>query len=209
MRVGEKDGLDEIYKEDGSLILNDDEKVLVEDTNFMPTLRTTWGYFGGEDLMEPAKGTAFLTNQRLVFIVMFEAIMKIKPGEGTASGPQSYAMKLDSVTDLQKIDTGSGVREYFEIPIKEIIACEIKEGVVSSGEHVNAYILSKGEQYHLSFVTPPGSELSKRFRQNQVGNVDELTKNLKDHFENTDWIYLEEEIEETSEEVEDEEEVIE
>jgi hypothetical protein len=192
MRVGEKDGLGEVYKEDGSLILNEDEKIITTDENFMPTLRTTWGYFGGTDLMEPAKGTAYLTNQRLVFIVMFEAIMKIKPGEGTAAGPQSYAMKLDSVTDMQKLTTGSGIREYFEIPIKEIIACEIKEGVVSSGLHINAYLLSKGEQFHLSFVTPPGSELHKRFRQNQVQNVDELTKNLKDHFENTKWIYLEE-----------------
>jgi hypothetical protein len=192
MRVGEKDGLNEIYKVDGNLILNEDEKIIVTDENFMPTIRTTWGYFGGQDLMEPAKGTAYLTDQRLVFIVMFEAIMKIKPGEGTAAGPQSYAMKLDSVTDMQKLDTGSGVREYFEIPIKEIIACEIKEGVVSSGLHVNAYILSKGEQYHLSFVTPPNSELHKRFKQNQVANVDELTKNLKDHFENTNWIYIEE-----------------
>jgi hypothetical protein len=192
MHVGEKDGLGEVYKGDGSLILNEDEKILTIDENFMPTLRTTWGYFGGTDLMEPAKGTAYLTNQRFVFIVMFEAIMKIKPGEGTATGPQSYAMKLDSVTDMQKLNAGSGVREYFEIPIKEIIACEIKEGVVSSGLHINAYLLSKGEQFHLSFVTPPGSELHRRFKQNQVQNVDQLTKNLKDHFENTKWIYLEE-----------------
>ena len=198
MRVGEKDGLGEIYNEDGSLILKEDEKVIVQDVNFIPTLKTTWGYFGGEELLESAKGTAYLTNQRLVFVVMFEGIMKIKPGEGAALGPTSYAMKLDSVTDLEKIDPGKATREYFEIPVKEILACEIKSGVVSSGEHINAYILSKGEQYHLSFVATEDSELLKRFRQNQVSNVNELTKNLKEHFENTDWIYLKEESEEES-----------
>lgn len=198
MRVGDKDGFGEIYSEDGSLILRDNEEVLVKDEGIIPSLRTTWGYFGGDDVMESAKGTAFLTNQRFVFIVMFEAIQKIKPGEGTPSGPQSYAMKLDSVMDLQKIDPELGAREYFEIPIKEILACEIKGGVVSTGEHINVYILSKGEQYHLSFVTPPDSELLKRFKNNKVQNVDELTKNLKAHFENTDWIYLKEESEEES-----------
>ncbi len=193
MRVGDKDGFGEIYNEDGSLVLKDGEEILVTEVNFIPTIRTTWGYFGGDDLMESAKGTAFLTNQRFVFIVMFDAIQKIKPGEGTPSGPQSYAMKLDSVMDLQKIDPELGVREYFEIPIKEILACEIKSGVVSSGEHINVYILSKGEQCHLSFVAPPDSELLKRFRNNQVQNVDELTKNLKEHFQNIDWMYIDKE----------------
>jgi hypothetical protein len=45
----------------------------------------------------------------------------------------------------------------------------------------------------LTFVAVEGSDLLKRFQQIQVENVDELTKNLKEYFENTDWIYLKEE----------------
>ena len=79
------------------------------------------------------------------------------------------------------------------IPIKEILACEIKSGVVSGGSQINAYLLSKGEQMHLTFVVPEDSGLLKRFSQNTVENSDELVKNLKSYFENTEWIYLQEE----------------
>ena len=105
-------------------------------------------------------------------------------------------MQMKSVTGLQNIDAKQGIRDFFEIPLKELLACEIKSGLVSGGSQIHAYILSKGEQCHLTFVVPENSELLKRFAQNTVENVDELTNNLKQYFENTDWIYLKEEPEE-------------
>jgi hypothetical protein len=105
------------------------------------------------------------------------------------AAPSHYAMKMRSGSNLQNIDEKKGIRDFFEIPVKEILGCTINSGLVSGGHQIYAYVLSKGEQYHLTFVAIEGSELLDRFRQKQVENVDELTKNLKKYFENTDWIY--------------------
>jgi hypothetical protein len=194
MQTGDKDGVNKIYNEAGELILNDGEDILVHEKDLIPQIKTSWGHFGGEDVIEPSKGDIFLTNQRLVFIKDLEdVIQRIGATSATSSGPQSYAMRMGSASDLQNIDSKKGVRDYFDIPIKEILGCEIKSGLVSGGSQINAYLLSKGEQLHLTFVVPEDSGLLKRFSQNTVENTDELVKNLKSYFENIDWIYLKEE----------------
>jgi hypothetical protein len=194
MQTGDKDGLKRVYTEDGELILNEDEEILVHEDNFIPQLKTTWGYFGGDYLVDPSKGEVYLTNQRLVYIVSKEqSIQRIAGTARTVMAPQSYAVQMKSASNLKNIDEMKGVRAYFEIQIKELLACEIKSGLVSSGIQVNVYILSKGEQIHLTFVLQENSKLLKRFKQMQVENLDELTNNLKVHFENTDWIYLKDE----------------
>ena len=194
MQTGDRDGLRKIYTAEGELILNDNEQILVHEEEFVPQLKTTWGYFGGDYLVEPVKGDVYLTNQRLVYIMKLEqSIQRIGGTTSTIAAPRSYAIKMESAGGLQNIDEVKGVRNYFEILVKELLACEIKSGMVSSGVQVNSYILSKGEQVHLTFVTREDSELLKRFKQNQVENLDELTNNLKTYFENTDWIYLKDE----------------
>ncbi len=193
MHTGDKDGVNKIYKEDGELILNDGEEILVHEKELIPQIKSTWGMFGGEDVIEPTKGDMYLTNHRFVWIKNLESVIqRISATSATAVAPQSYAMRMGSGGNLQNIDAKKGIRDYFEIPIKEILACEIKGGLVSGGSQINAYLLSKGEQYHLTFVVPDDSGLLKRFSQNTVENVDELTNNLKSYFENTDWIYLKE-----------------
>ena len=195
MQTGDKDGLNRVYNEAGELIVNEAEEILVREAEMVPQLKTTWGYFGGEDIIEPSKGDIYLTNQRLVYIKRLEeVIQRISTTSATAVAPQSYAIRMGSAGKLQNIDVKKGVRDYFDIPIKEILACEIKSDLVSGGSQINAYLLSKGEQYHLTFVVPDTSDMLKRFKQNQVENTDELVKNIKQHFENTDWIYLKDEL---------------
>ena len=190
MEFGEVDGLEKIYTQEGKPILNEGEEILVHEEEFIPQLKTTWSYFGGENLLNPGIGEGYLTNQRLIYITKLErSIQRIGQTSGTAVTPQTYAMKMDTVTKLEAIQSVKGARDYFDIPIKEIIACEIKTGMFSGGTQVIAFILSKGEQVKLLFVLPETSELLKRFKQNQVENVDELTNNLKKYYENNDWVY--------------------
>lgn len=197
MQTGDKDGLNKVYSPDGKPILNEDEEILVHEEEFVPQLRSTWGYFGGDDLINPSMGDLYLTNQRMIYIMKLEgSIQRIQRTSATTSAPQSYGVRMKSATTLQNIHEKKGTRDYFEIPIKEILACEVQSGIVSGGSQIYAYILSKGEQLHLTFVVSDDSGLLKRFKQNTVENVNELTNNLKDYFENTDWINLKEEEEE-------------
>ncbi|WP_455391787.1 hypothetical protein [[Eubacterium] cellulosolvens] len=193
MRSGDKEGLNNVYTTEGEIILKDGEEILVQEKDLVPQIKTTWGHFGGEDVIEPTKGDIYLTNQRLIFIRNLEGVIqRIGTTSATTIAPQTYAMPMQSV-GLKNIDTKKGVRDFFEIPIKEILACEIKGGMVSGGSQIYAYLLSKGEQFHLTVVVQEESGLLKRFQQNTVENVDELTNNLKIYFENTDWINLKEE----------------
>jgi hypothetical protein len=113
-----------------------------------------------------------------------------RAGEGEVV-EQEIALREITSDKFKSLDvSGTEVREYFEIPIKEILACEIKSGHVPRREFVNAYILSGKSQYHLSFVLRSDSSLLARFRNNQVENVMELTKNIKFHYNNTSWIHL-------------------
>ena len=192
MEVGDVDGLNKVYTQEGEPILHEGEEILLHDNEFIPHLKTTWGYFGGDSMINPSLGDMYLTNQRMIFITNLEgSIQRISSTAATTSAPRSFAMKMET-EKLENIDVKKGIRDYFEIPIKEILACEIKSGLVSGGSQINVYLLSKGEQVHLTFVIPLTSELLKRFKQIQVENLDELTNNLKKYFENTDWIYLEE-----------------
>jgi len=193
MQTGDKDGLNNIYTEEGELILLEGEEILVHEKDLMPQIKTTWGMFGGEDIIEPGKGDMYLTNQRFIYVHNPDSVIqRIGTTSATAVSPEKYAVRMGSAGNLQKIETQRYIREYFIIPIKEILACEIKSGVVSGGSQINAYLLSKGEQLHLTFVVPDDSELLKRFQQNTVESSDELVKNLKSYFENTDWIYQQE-----------------
>jgi hypothetical protein len=193
MEYGDRDGLNKVYTPEGQVLLNEDEEILVQEDS-IPQLMSTWRTFGGDYLLNPSEGEFILTNQRLIYLANLESnITRIHQSSTTVTAPSHYAMKMKSVHSLKNIDEKEGIRDFFEIPVKEIIACTINSGLVSGGHQIYAYILSKGEQYHLTFIAIEGSDLLRRFQQNQVDNVDELTKNLKDYFENTDWIYVKEE----------------
>ena len=139
MQTGDKEGINKVYAPDGKPILNDGEEILVHEEEFIPQLKTTWGYFGGDFLIEVSKGDIYLTNQRFIYIMKLEqSIQRIGGSSGTASLPQSYAMQMDSVTGLQNIDEKQGIRDFFEIPLKELLACEIKSGGNLSAEGFRA-----------------------------------------------------------------------
>lgn len=192
MQYGDKEGLNKIYSPNGEIILNEDEEILVKE-DAIPQLMTTWRTFGGEYVINPSGGEIILTNQRLIYLTKLQSsITRISESASTVSAPKHYAMKMQSVTNLENIDEKKGIRDFFEIPVKEILACNIKTGMVSGGHQIYVFILSKGEQYHLTFIAVDGSELLKRFQQKTVENVDELAKNLKNYFENTDWVYIRE-----------------
>ena len=185
MRVGDKDGMDDIYDENGELVLKEDEQLLVKEENVMPSFKTTWRKFGGEDVIDPMNGVVYLTNRRLVFIATPENISRI--GGGATDAPRTFGMQIDKVGVK-----GTGTKaacDYFELLVKELIACEIAEGVVSAGQQIAVYVMAGGEQYKLAFLAQDESDLLKRFKKNTVENVDELTQNLKKYFENTDWVY--------------------
>jgi hypothetical protein len=190
MNSGDKEGLNSVYNAIGEILLKEGEEILVRE-DAIPQLMTTWRTFGGDYVLNPSEGEMFLTNQRLIYLTsLHSTISRIRQSSTTVTAPSHYAMKMGSVTNLQNIDEKEGIRDFFEIPVKEILACSITTGLVSGGHQVYVYILSKGEQYHLNFIAIEGSELLKRFQQKTVDNVDELTKNLKEYFGKTDWIYL-------------------
>ena len=185
MRYGDEDGYNSIYDVLGEPILHGNESVLVSEKTVIPTLKTTWRLYGGENLIEPSKGSIYLTNERMIFINSPERMMAI-------GGDHSRAMSSDMGSSFSLGDMGSDatVREYFEIPNIEIMASEKKEEAVSVGDMVNVYILSSGNQFHLSFVLDGESDLLKRLMNKRVSSSDELVKNLKEFFKNTDWMYL-------------------
>ncbi len=185
MRYGDEDGYNSIYDGMGEPILHGNESILVSEKTVIPTLKTTWRLYGGENLIDPSKGSIYLTNERMIFINSPERMMAI-------GGDHSRAMSSDmgSSFSLGEMGSDATVREYFEIPNIEIMASEKKEGAVSVGDMVNVYILSSGNQFHLSFVLESESDLLKRLMNKSVSSSDELVKNLKEFFKNTDWMYL-------------------
>ncbi len=190
MLYGDREGLNKVYTEDGQLILNENEEILVQE-EVIPQLMSSWRIFGGDYILNPSEGVIILTNQRMVYFANLESnIQRIRQGSTTISAPSHYAMQMRSAATLKNIDEKKGIRDFFEIPIKEILGCTISSGLVSGGYQLYIYILSKGEQYHLQFIAIEGSDLLRRFKQKEVINVEELTKNLKQYFENTNWIYV-------------------
>ncbi len=189
MRHGDRDGYKVVYDHDGQPILHPNEKKLVVEESVIPTLKTTWRYYGGEYLLEPSKGTILLTNERLIFINTPERMFAIGGGEEA----RAMATASDKTFEIGEGGQGGSVREYFEIPNIEIMASERKEGAVSVGEMVNVFILSTGNQFHLSMVLPKESGLLSRLMNKRVQSLDELVNNLKDLFKQTEWMYTEQE----------------
>ena len=189
MKYGDEDGFDEIYDNNGELITYPKEKILVTQENVVPSLKSTWRYYGGDYLLEPSKGTIYLTDERLVFINIPERVFAI--GGGESSRAMSSEMKTSF--ELGKVSAGATVREYFEIPNIEIMASERKEGAVSKGVMVNVYVLSSGNQFHLSMVLDDESDLLDRLMNKKVDSLDQLVNNLKDFFQRTEWMYTESE----------------
>lgn len=187
MRYGDKDGFREIYDEKGELILHPGEKTLVTEENVVPSFKSTWRYYGGDYLLEPSKGTLYLTNERLIFINIPERMFAI----GNNDEARAMGAPMESSFELGDISPGAAVREYFEIPNIEIMGSEKKEGAVSVGVMVNVFILSSGNQYHLSTVLTSESDLLMRLMNKRVDNLDQLVNNLKDFFRKTDWMYME------------------
>jgi len=188
MKYGDKDGFREVYDDNGELILHPNEKVLVSEENVVPTFKSTWRYYGGDYLLEPSKGMIYLTNERLVFINIPERMFAIGGEEARAVGSD-----VEKSFELGDLTPGSTSREYFDIPNIEVMASEKKEGAVSVGEMVNVYVLSSGNQFHLSMVLPSDSDLLKRLMKKRVENLDQLVNNLKDYFQNDDWMFTEQE----------------
>lgn len=188
MKYGDEDGFNKTYDENGELTLHPEENVLVKEENVVPSLKSTWRYYGGDYLLEPSKGTIYLTNERLVFINIPERMYAIGGG-GEKSRAMSSSMK--SSFELGNVSPGATMREYFEIPNIEIMASERKEGAVSRGIMVNVYVLSSGNQYHLSMVLEEESDLLERLMNKRVDSLDQLVNNLKDYFQKTDWMFTE------------------
>jgi hypothetical protein len=184
MRYGDKDGFNEIYDGNGELVLHNNEKTLVVEENVVPTFKSTWRYYGGDYLLEPSKGTIYLTTERLVFINIPERMFAIGEDESRAVGSA-----MEKNFELGDMSPGAATREFFEIPNIEIMASERKEGAVSVGEMVNVYVLSSGNQFHLSMVLTSDSDLLKRLMNKRVQNLDELVNNLKDYFQKTEWMF--------------------
>jgi hypothetical protein len=186
MRYGDKDGFKDIYDEKGELILQPDERILITEENVVPSFKTTWRYYGGDHLLEPSKGTIYLTNERIVFINIPERMFAI----GSSEEERAMKAPTGSTFELGDMSPGATVREYFEIPNIEIMGAERKEGAVSVGVMVNVYVLSSGNQYHISMVLTSDSDLLTRLMNKQVKDLDELVNNLKDFFNRTDWMYM-------------------
>jgi len=188
MKIGEADGAGVIYDESGDIILHEGEKVLLKEDDFVPELLTTWGYFGGEPLIEKGPGAGYLTTERFIYIQNVETTATIGGKTDTLSSTSGF-VKIKDQKKLGKAQT----HDYFEVLNKEILACEVRNSKLANAELVNIYILSKGEQCHMSVALPTNSPLLERFKQKLVANSNELVKNIKDYFQNTNWIYSDEE----------------
>jgi hypothetical protein len=185
MRYGDRDGFGSVYDNNGDLILHQDERVLIIEENVIPSLKTTWRYYGGEYLLEPSKGNVYLTNERMVFINIPERMYAI----GGTSETRAMASSDGSSFGIGGLPTGGSQREFFEIPNIEIMASEKREGAVSVGQMVNVYVLSSGNQFHLSMVLANDSDLMNRLMNKRIKALDELVNNLKQYFQQTDWMY--------------------
>lgn len=185
MRYGDKDGYGPIYDDNGELILHQGERLLVTEENVIPSLKTTWRYYGGEYILEPSKGTVYLTSERLVFINIPERMYAIGGKTETRAMNSSGAGSFG----IGGLGPGGSQREYFDIPNIEIMASERREGAVSVGQMINVYILSSGNQFHLSLVLTEDSELLGRLMNKKIKSLNDLVNNLKDYFKNTDWMY--------------------
>ena len=80
MKIGDEDGSGVIYDENGTLILHEGERILVRESGIVPDLKTTWGIFGGDSLIEKNPGTGYLTDERFVFIAHQEDTMSTVGG---------------------------------------------------------------------------------------------------------------------------------
>jgi hypothetical protein len=120
----------------------------------------------------------------MVFINIPERMFAIGDDESRAVGAA-----MERSFELGDVSPGAATREYFEIPNIEIMASELKEGAVSAGEMVNVYILSSGNQFHLSMVLQSDSDLLRRMMNKKVKTLDDLVNNLKDFFQKTDWMF--------------------
>jgi hypothetical protein len=198
MHVGDRDGLDHVYNAEGELILKPEEVILVKEEDIVPSLKSSWGYFGGDEILEPSRGTIYLTNMRMVFIAQPSGIQKLVT---TEHGIRPEVVRICDITDIKGVDSRKmNVKDYFVVPIREILGCEIRSDLVATGEHINVYILSEGTQYHITFVAPKNSSLLLRLKRKRVDNVNELIKNIKYYAENTGWVTQpEEEIIESTE----------
>ena len=185
MRYGDKDGYGPIYDDNGELILHQGERLLVTEENVIPSLKTTWRYYGGEYILEPSKGTVYLTSERLVFINIPERMYAI------GGKTETRAMNISGAGSfgIGGLGPGGSQREYFDIPNIEIMASERREGAVSVGQMVNVYVLSSGNQFHLSLVLTEDSELLGRLMNKRIKSLNDLVNNLKEYFKNTDWMY--------------------
>ncbi len=187
MRYGDEDGFNEVYDSAGEPLLHPNESILVKAEEVVPSLKSTWRYYGGDNLLEPTKGTIYLTTERMIFINIPERMFAIGGGDGM----RAMSSSMGTSFSIGESSSEAIVREYFEIPNIEIMASERKEGAVSLGVMVNVYVLSSGNQFHLSMVLDEESGLMKRLMNKRVESLDELVANLKEFFKRTDWIYLE------------------
>jgi len=185
MHYGDKDGYGSVYNDSGDLVLHDGERVLVTEENIIPSLKSTWRYYGGDYLLEPSKGTVYLTTERMVFINIPERMYAI----GGSSDIRAMDSSNGRSFGIGNMASGGAQREYFEIPVIEIMASEKREGAVSVGQMVNVYILSSGNQLHLSMVLTDDSDLLNRLMNKKIKSLDELVNNLKEFFQRTDWLY--------------------
>jgi len=196
MRIGSKEGRGTLYDIDGNFLKRENERILVKVEDFSPKLKTTWGFFGGDNILETTKGTGFLTNQRFVYIAEDESVSSVSQIAGTRKVGAKVRMPKNMQLRSFQADNIEA-KDFFEIPIKEILACEIKGGMSEGTYHINAYILSKGEQFHMFFGATDEDPLYQRFKNKQVDKVDTLVQNIKEYFKNTEWIFVtKEEIEE-------------
>jgi len=191
---GEKEGLGKVYDDEGQIILHEGERVLAQEENFVLNLKTTWGFFGGTPVVPSARGKAFLTDKRLVFIEDKTPATSVIGKSKSSGGTKSYAVPMSTPgTTVNFAGDDENARAFVDIPIREMIGCEIRVDAVTQNQQINVYVLAEGDQCHMMFMGKEDNNFHKRFFNKKVASVSELNENLADLFKNTTWIYTEEE----------------
>jgi len=124
MRLGDVEGLDSIYKTDGSVILRGNEKIKKE----------MYTKFGGVRFKKeglrflPGDGKYIFTNKRLILVRRPRTVKEIRrrlAGGGGQRGPATHCSYFYFIKREKAVRNKEDIKEFVDLPYTEITALKI------------------------------------------------------------------------------------
>lgn len=157
MKVGDIDGVDTIYTENGELILRPNEKNLYSESNSHALdVNTNWKPWGKCVYDSNAgDGNFYITDQRLVHIRKPNP-WKAAKGDATLLGLPRAIAKYMRTKDLENLN----VCEYCEIEYNDIKKYRAKHSIFGDRTYINIYFLNEnGEKFWSPIFSKNGEKV--------------------------------------------------